>query len=70
MEETYSILNEIEKLNHIEKVYELHCPRCKYSTGDIYQRLHEVPVEYFCDHCDNDIKPLDGLIIIYKVINE
>ncbi|MEK4908372.1 hypothetical protein CHH62_17060 [Niallia circulans] len=68
--ETYNILNEIEKLNYIEKVYEVFCPNCKQSTGEIYTSLNDIPDETFCEECNYDFKTLEGVILIYRVIAE
>lgn len=70
MGETYSILKEIEQLKVIEKVYEVFCPKCKYSTGIIYNSISEIPDEYNCFECETDFQTLDGVIILYKVITE
>ncbi|WP_191557443.1 hypothetical protein [Metabacillus idriensis] len=70
MREAYLILNEIEQLKIIEKVYEVFCPKCKYSTGNIYNSISEIPDEYNCDECETEFQTLDGVIILYKVITE
>jgi hypothetical protein len=70
MDEAYIILNQIEKLKFIEKVFEVFCPKCKYSTGEIYNSIVEIPDEYFCEHCEHEFETLNGVIILYKVISE
>jgi hypothetical protein len=70
MKEAYQILDQIENLGYIRKVFEVTCPNCKQSTGDIYESLNDLPDEYSCSSCEHDFDPLSGLIIIYKVLVE
>lgn len=70
MKEAYSILNQIEGLGYIRKVFEVSCTNCKHSTGVIYESLNDLPDDYTCENCDNYFDPLSGVIIIYKVLTE
>lgn len=70
MKEAYEILDEIEGLRIIAKSYEIYCPKCKYSTGEIYESLNDLPDEYSCGNCENDIIPIESIIVIYKVLTE
>ena len=68
MKDCYLILEEIEKLNIIEKAFEVYCPRCKHSTNLFSSSIKELPYEMICDNCFHEFDTLDGAIVLYKVI--
>lgn len=68
MKKTYEILTQIENLGFIERQYEVYCPSCKYSTGEIYSSLNDLPITHSCDNCDNDFDSFENVIVIYRVL--
>jgi hypothetical protein len=70
MKKAYELLEEIESLNIIERVYEIHCPKCQRSTGEIYNSLNDLPLDFHCDSCDHEFSPPDGILVVYRVKQE
>lgn len=70
MKEAYFLLDEIENLQIIEKAYEVYCPRCQKSTGEIYYSLNDVPDDFYCESCENYFDFPNGLLVVYRVIRE
>lgn len=70
MKDAYSLLDEIEDIQVIEKAFEVYCPNCQRSTGKIYNSLNDVPNDHICDICEKEFNFLDGLLVVYRVIKE
>lgn len=76
MIESYEILNNIERLGIIERVFQYDCPRCDHIQ--IYESLSDVEVEIYCKNCgynenENIYEPrniLQALQLIFRVIKE
>ena len=70
MKDAYLLLDEIEALHIIEKAFEVHCPECQKYTGAIYHSLNDLPDDFFCDECENEFVFPEGLLVVYRVIQE
>lgn len=70
MKNAYLLLDEIENMQIIEKAYEIYCPKCQKSTGDIFNSLNDVPHELNCEVCEHEFSFPDGLLVVYRVIKE
>ncbi|MFB3161966.1 hypothetical protein ABLO26_11360 [Neobacillus sp. 179-J 1A1 HS] len=70
MKNAYELLDEIEALDIIERVFEVHCPKCQRSTGEIYDSLNKLPDEFFCDSCEHTFSSPEGILVVYRVKHE
>lgn len=69
IKDVYEILEMGVTEGILEQYLEIYCPRCCRFTGQIFQRLTDIPEDVYCITCDEEISnPLKHAIVIYRVI--
>lgn len=64
----YEILELYADMKLLEPYLQIYCPHCQKYTGQDYKHIAELPDEFHCLHCDNEISnSLEHAIIIYRV---
>jgi len=66
----YNALNLLNKDGILDTYYEVYCPKCAKTSGEVYNTISEIPEEVYCEICNKDIVAIDSTIMIYKVVDD
>lgn len=66
----YQVLNLLENENFVEHYYEIICKECKRSIGKVYKNIDDIPLDCYCENCENSDIAIDNAILIYRVLVE
>ncbi len=69
VKDIYDALEILSKNGYVEQFLEIYCPTCQRYTGQYFKTIGEVPLEIYCENCDNEItNPLEHASVIYRVL--
>lgn len=66
----YNAFNLLKNEGVLEAYYEVYCPKCSKTSGEVYRTFTEIPEEYECEQCCERIGTLENTLMIYKVIKD
>ena len=67
IEDVYRILARLEESGCVESWYEYCCGHCQRILGTV-RRFNELPDEFECEVCGENMSTMDNTIKIYKVL--
>lgn len=69
MDEVYNLMHLLEINKIVETNYELYCFACNKTNGTAVV-FNELPENFYCECCHEEINTIRNTIIIYKVIKD
>ena len=65
----YEMLEVLRKNHLLHQYLEMSCPYCMRFTGRCYKAISEIPLDYHCPHCKQEISmPFEYTVVTYKVL--
>jgi len=69
IKKAYEILEELKEDGFLTNLYEVYCTNCSRSKGLFLNSIKDFKEDMCCEFCDYELKPLEDLIVLYKVVS-
>lgn len=66
--DTYQILSLLDRNDFLESRYEMTCPNCQHTSGEICEVINQLPEFFYCEMCNTEQIVLESAMLIYKVV--